>query len=112
MLSHFRKIQNSFIIKFILALTALSFMSLFGISSYLKPDNIGRDAITIGSKSISAEEIRIDFDREIKRLSAFYGNDFDSETAVKAGLLDTIIKNTVSRTILDLAGKKFGNLLS
>ncbi|MGD9638993.1 MAG: SurA N-terminal domain-containing protein [Alphaproteobacteria bacterium] len=112
MLSFFRNIQHSIFIKIILALTALSFISLFGVSSYLSPNPEQDTVVAVGSTHISIGEIRKDLSQEVQRLSNMYGDNVDMEDAIKSGVLNSLIKKLVSRTVLDKTAEDLGISIS
>ena len=101
MLSALRNIQNSFFIKILLGLTALSFMSLFGISGYLGPNQNRDVAITVGKHVTPMRSLQKELDREVKRIGAIYGDNENIERALRAGLLGNIVQRATSRAILD-----------
>lgn len=112
MLSFFRKIQHSFFIKLILALTALSFVSLFGVSSYLRPGRNKDVVASVGKTKITVGQIREELEDEIKRLNAMYDTKIDTQTAIKTGVVNSIIKKIISRTVLNNVAQEMGIQIS
>ena len=72
MLKFFRDQKDSWFVKGILILTALSFMTLFGVSSSgLSFDN--KTVVSVGSTKVSTQELMDNFRRNVDALSRLTG---------------------------------------
>ena len=58
MITKLRKAQDSWVAKSILVLTALSFMSLFGISGYINGAAGNRAVIKVNDRTVSQLDVR------------------------------------------------------
>ena len=67
MISKIRKYQDSWLTKAILALTALSFMSLFGITGYVNSANKNRAVIKVDNIEILQDEMNVKLNNSIRK---------------------------------------------
>mgnify|MGYP002766517336 CR=1 FL=1 len=76
MLKFFRDQKDSWLVKGILILTALSFMSLFGVSGYINTANSNKPVIKVDDLEISQSEFNYLLQKELAKLK-------DTDTAKK-----------------------------
>ena len=68
MISTFSKMHNSLFTKIILTITALSFMSLFGVSGYINTANSNKPVIKVDNLEISQSEFNYLLQKELSKL--------------------------------------------
>ena len=74
MITTLRKAQDSWITKGILILTAMSFMSLFGISGYIDSAAGNRAVIKVNDREINQQEINLQLNDEIRTAQKLFGD--------------------------------------
>lgn len=103
MMSKIRKMQDTWLAKSIFILTALSFMSLFGISGYINSAGQNRTVIKVDDIEISQSEISYKYDKQLQMARDIFGNQLELTDEmrnqillgiVRAELVDAIIKTT------------------
>ncbi|MES2034981.1 MAG: SurA N-terminal domain-containing protein [Pseudomonadota bacterium] len=95
MLAGFRKFAKSPFAAILLGLLVVSF-ALFGISDIFTP-KIGQDVIKVGSRTVSMDDFRRDFDNYKKGLEQQYGQPISPELAVQEGLDRRILEELALR---------------
>lgn len=107
MLDTFRNASKSWFVKLLFALLALSFLA-WGVEG-LRGGMFGRGpAIEVGKVQISAQEVNIEFKREVDRLNPMFGGKLTAEDARKLGFMDRAIENMVTRVLIEEAGRRLG----
>ena len=108
MLKFFRDKKDSWFVKGVLILTALSFMSLFGIQGVSSFSESNQALATVGKTKITVYEYTVAFDRAVSRLRASAPVEFSLKDALDAGMvqqvLDGIISEKVSEKTADVSG--------
>ncbi len=100
MITKIRSFQDSFWVKGILILTALSFMSLFGISGYLGHANANRPIIKVDGTVIYRDEINAQLNQQLQAAKAMLGDTADiSDEFRNAMTLEIVRKNVVNAII-------------
>lgn len=114
MISKFAKAQKSWIAKLILILTALSFMSLFGITSYISSASENRTVIKVDGFETSRAEFSYEFQKELRAAKNLMDTDLDSDAneALRSELTNAIVKRMVKNSILDRTAQKYHILFS
>ena len=106
MLKFFRNQKNSWLMKGILTLTALSFVSLFGMSRTIDgiPDE-GKAIATVNGEKITGGQYVNELYRRIKFIGKVSQKPFAMQDAVQSGLLQTqlnqMVWDSVTRNMLD-----------
>ncbi len=101
MLEAIRKYTGSLVVKLLFVFLILSF-GIWGIADVFRPSG-GRDwAVRVGDVTIPPDQVRQDYQRELRRLREAVGDTVNAETARAFGLPNQVIGNIVSRTLLDL----------
>ena len=77
MISKIRKYQDSWLTKAILALTALSFMSLFGISGYVNRAGKNRAVIKVDDLVILQDEMNNKLQNSIRKAQNMFGGNVE-----------------------------------
>jgi peptidyl-prolyl cis-trans isomerase D len=107
MLDTFRKASKSWFVKLLFALLALSFLA-WGIEG-LRGGMFGRGpAIEVGKVQVSAQEVMVEFKREVERLNPMFGGKLTAEDARKLGFMDRAIENMITRILIEEAGRRLG----
>ena len=97
MITKIRKFQDSWLVKGILALTALSFMSLFGISGYIGHGKNNRAIVRVDDVEIMQDDINNQLNEQIQTTRNLFGDDMEiSETMRTAMLYEIVQKNLVN----------------
>lgn len=108
MLHSFRNASKSWVVKLLLVLVALSFVS-WGVGDVVNNGLFGRGpAIQVGEVEVPAAAVEAEFRREVERLQPLFGGKLTSEDARKLGLLDRTIDTIVTRTLIDEAARDLG----
>lgn len=103
MITKIRSFQDSFWVKGILILTALSFMSLFGISGYLGRANANRPIIKVDDTVIYRDEINAQLNQQLQTAKALLGDGAELSDEMKnAMMLDIVHKNVINAIIQKL----------
>ncbi len=112
MIEKLRRIQESWVMKVVLGITALSFMSLFGVSSYVSQIGKNKPVVEVGDKRIYMSDILTQFRRDITAMQYVFGGNLDEKAAVSMGLFDNTVKNIISRAIVENASDDMGMSIS
>lgn len=107
MINRFSKMRDSIFTKVILTITALSFMSLFGVSGYIDTANSNKAVIKVDDFEISQSEFSYMLQRDISRLKALGGVDFDEDGEKKAQIANALLKAKLDDLILENTMKKY-----
>lgn len=104
MLKFFRDQKDSWFVKGILILTALSFMTLFGVgASGLSGDN--ETVVSVGNTKISTRELQDKFKRNVDSLSRMTGGAFTVKDAVERGMMTATLREAGSRATMKEAAE-------
>lgn len=107
MLEFLRKSSQSLFMKIMMVGIALSFMT-WGIGDMLTKTPKQPPAISVGDIDVSARQLVNDLNREIFRLRPLLGDSFSIEEAIRFGFHKKIIKQAISRAVLDMNAAEFG----
>lgn len=107
MINMLAKAQKSWAAKAILTLTALSFMSLFGVSGYLSSAGKNRPVIKVDNMELSQGEFQYLLQREQNAVRGLLGDDFDEDDSVRAEMIQKIANREVMALIVDRTAKKY-----
>lgn len=108
MISKFSKMQNSIFAKIILTITALSFVSLFGVSSYISTANSNKAVIKVDDIEISQSEFSYLLQKELSRLNNLSGDDDAAAGERKKEIAMALAKAKLEDAVLENAMKKYG----
>ena len=114
MISKFAKAQKSWIAKLILTLTALSFMSLFGITGYLSSASENRTVIKVDGFETTKAEFSYEFQKELNAAKNLLNTDLDDEAndALRSELTNAIANRMLKNSIIDRTAQKYHVLFS
>lgn len=110
MLEALRQSSKSWVMKVILGALALTFVLFFGTDF---GGGGGRTSgatyvVEVGETNYTVQEVGRELNNQIQRASQFTGRQFDTQTAIQAGLLDQAIAQLVTRTLFDQAAQQLG----
>jgi len=109
MINKFSKMRNSWFTKIILTVTALSFMSLFGVSGYITSAANNKAVIKVDDVEISQSEFAYLLQRDLARLRAINGNfEEDEDGSQKAMVANLLAKAKLDDAILENTMHKYG----
>ena len=100
MIGKIRNIQDLWFMKGILILTALSFMSLFGISGYLGSAAQNKTVIKVDDIVITQNQISQELNREIQTAHKMFGENLEINDNMRNALLQNIVQKELSNAIL------------
>ena len=101
MINRFSKMRDSIFTKIILTVTALSFMSLFGVSGYINTASSNRAVIKVDDLELSQSEFSYILQRDLARLKALGGFDIDEDSEKKTQIANTLLKAKLDDLILE-----------
>ena len=100
MITKIRKYQDSWLTKAILALTALSFMSLFGISGYVSSAGKNRAVIKVDDAEILQDEMNNKLQTSIRKAQKMFGDAGEMNDDMRKTLLSNLVKQNFILSIL------------
>ena len=101
MINRFSKMRDSIFTKIILTVTALSFVSLFGVSGYINTANSNKAVIKVDDLELSQSQFAYLLQRDILRLKAAGNIDLDEDDDKKSQIADSLLKIKLDEMILD-----------
>ncbi len=107
MISTFSKMHNSLFTKIILTITALSFMSLFGVSGYINTANSNKPVIKVDDLEISQSEFNYMLQKELSKLKDTDTLDQEQAEARKAEISAELAKIKLDDLLLENTMKKY-----
>lgn len=109
MITLLAKAQKSWIAKFILILTSLSFMSLFGITGYLASASSNRTVIKVDQIEISQAEFNYDFQKEFNAAKNLITEDLSEEQieTLRSELMNAVAQRMLHEAIIDRTAQKY-----
>lgn len=106
MINKFASMRDSWFTKIVLTLTALSFMSLFGVSGYISSANRNKTVIKVDDIEISQSEFNYAVQKEITKMRAV-GMDLDEDGKLKAQIVNTLAKTMLEDAIVQNTMRKY-----
>ena len=107
MISKFASMRDSWFTKIILGVTALSFMSLFGVSGYINSANNNKTVLKVGDITMSQSEFSVAVQRELAKLRASGMVDDENADQIKNELIKTLAKTKLEEAIVESAMRKY-----
>ncbi len=109
MINKLAKAQKSWIAKLILTLTALSFMSLFGITGYISSASNNRTVIKVDDVTVSQAEFSYEFQKELNAAKNLMDIDLneDANEEIRSHLMNAIAQKMVKNAIIDRTAQKY-----
>lgn len=112
MINKLAKAQKGWAAKLILSLTALSFMSLFGVSSYLSNANNNRTVIKVDNIEIPQSQFAYLAQKEFAMVSRLLGENQEITEEMRTALLSGLAQKLVTDSVVDRTAEKYGILFS
>lgn len=106
MISKIRKYQDSWLTKAILALTALSFMSLFGISGYVNSAGKNRAVIKVDNMEILQDEMNSKLQNSLRKAQKMFGDAVNLDDEARKNILAGLVKQNVTNMIINREAQK------
>ena len=106
MITKIRKYQDSWLTKAILALTALSFMSLFGISGYINSAGKNRAVIKVDNLEILQDEMNNKLQTAIRKTQKLFGDTIDIDDDLRKNILNDLVKQNLTNMIIERKAEK------
>lgn len=100
MMEFFRKMQNSWISKSILILTALSFVSLFGVSGYIGSAGKNKPVIKVDNFTVTQGEIAAQYEQELQLAKSLFGENMEINDNIRNAMLQGIVQKELTNTIM------------
>lgn len=100
MISKLAGMRDSLFTKIILTITALSFMSLFGVSGYINSANNNKSVIKVGKVEISQSEFNYMVQKEMVKLRAAGFDETDEDSEQKNEIINALVKSKVDEAIM------------
>ena len=107
MISKFASMRDSWFTKIILGVTALSFMSLFGVSGYINSANNNKTVLKVGDITMSQSEFSVAVQRELAKLRASGMVDDENTDQIKNELIKALAKTKLEEAIIESAMRKY-----
>lgn len=112
MLGTLRDAAGSWLAKGLLSILVLSF-AVWGISGRIAGGLAGHESvITVGGTTVSVNEYRLAYDRQISAMSQQFGQRISREQATALGIDNQVLAQLVSGALLDEQARKLGLGLS
>ena len=105
MITKLRKAQDSWVAKSILVLTALSFMSLFGISGYINGAAGNRAVIKVNDRTVSQLDVNQQLDQEIRTAQKLFG-DIEITDEIRNQMLAGLVQRDLNSMITEETAAK------
>lgn len=100
MITKLNRIKNSWVIKLLLILTALSFVSLFGITGYISSAGRNKPVIRVGGQRISQAELSAKLNHELQLARNLFGDNLDVNDSMRTAILQNIIQKELINAII------------
>jgi len=107
MINKFAKMHNSLFTKIVLSVTALSFMSLFGVSGYINTANHNKTVIKVDDITITQNEFAFMLQHELTSLKNINVN-IDDDEEQKAQVTLALAKSKLDEAIIANTMQKYG----
>lgn len=106
MITELRKAQDSWIAKGILALTALSFISLFGISGYINRSGDNPNVIKVNKRTLAQSDFNYLLDKEIKTARRLFGEDLEITDEMRNAMALSLAQREAANLIAEETAAK------
>lgn len=107
MITKFARAQNNWVAKLILGLTALSFMSLFGVAGYYQSAGENRTVIKVDDIEISKAQFNYMLQKELNAAKNLLGEDGELTDEMRDALIAGQIETIVNESVLDRSAEKY-----
>ena len=86
--------------------------ALWGVGDIFRDTGRGQAVIQVGDQEVGQAEFQRSFQREFNRVRQQIGGQLDMETARQLGLVDQIVRQTVTRLLFDQKARDLGLVVS
>ena len=100
MMNKFRRLQETWLSKFILILTALSFMSLFGVSGYMGSVGKNKPVIKVDEYEVLQGDIAQRLEQQMQMARGLFGDNLDLNDTIRNAMLQGIVQKVLTDTII------------
>ena len=107
MISKFASMRDSWFTKIILGVTALSFMSLFGVSGYINSANNNKTVIQVGDLTVSQSEFNAALQKQLAKLRTRGMVDDENADQIKNELIKVLAEAKLEDAIIQSAMNKY-----
>lgn len=112
MITKLAKFKNSWVIKILLTITALSFVSLFGITGYIGSAGKNKPIVRVGSTRVTQTEITNQYNRELQMAKNLFGDNLSINDAMRTAILQGIIQKELVTSIMKETSDDLGVYIS
>ena len=106
MIDKLAKAQTNWMSKLILTLTALSFMSLFGISGYLTGAARNKPVIKVDDIKISQQQFSMLFEQEQQMARSLFGDGLQISDEMRNAMLQGLVQRELNNAIMERTADK------
>lgn len=92
--------QETWLSKFILILTAVSFMSLFGVSGYIGSAGKNRPVIKVDNYEVLQSDISQRLEQQMQMARGLFGDNLDINDNIRNAMLQGIVQKALTDTII------------
>ncbi|MCQ2734521.1 MAG: SurA N-terminal domain-containing protein [Alphaproteobacteria bacterium] len=107
MINKFTKLHESIFTKIILTITALSFMSLFGVSSYIGAANSNKTVAKVDDLELSQSEYSYRLQKKLLEFKNLSGMDLEENSDQRNQIANAVLKAEVDDMILQNTMRKY-----
>jgi peptidyl-prolyl cis-trans isomerase D len=107
MINKLAKAQKSWVAKLILTLTALSFMSLFGVTGYINSAGNNRTVIKVDGIETTQAQFAHQTQKELAEAKKLLGEDYEMSDDMQTALIYEQVQKIVQNSILDRMAQKY-----
>lgn len=112
MITKLSKFKDSWVIKVLLSLTALSFVSLFGITSYIGSAGKNNAVIKVGPVRVTKAEINAQYNHELQTAKNLFGDNLEITDSMRLALMQGIIQKELINAIMKETADDLGVSIS
>lgn len=112
MMIFFNKVGNSWVAKGIFTALALSMVAFWGIGGLSNTTRYSDEAVRVGDKTISPNQILQTFEQERQKLNGLAGGYISPKKAVEMGLADRVVEQQINALINEQVKESLGLIAS
>lgn len=111
MLEAIRRWSKTWVVKILFGILILSF-GVWGVDDVVRAVTTPSGIAKVGSESISERELDWEFQREVSRMRAMFGDALDAEKAKAMGIEQAVLARLVERLLVDQEARDLGVAIS